>query len=81
MTTTRQHLNNAALSVAKLLGMITGMADAEIDEIIDNAEAFRLAEVASDLCEYTINWKAHKEGRSRPLQEFIEDLKDARDNP
>ncbi len=77
MTTTRQHLNNAALSVAKLLGMVTGMTDAEIDEIIDNDEAFRLAQVANDLCEYTTNWKAHKEGRSRPLQEFIEEQEDA----
>ena len=73
---TRAHLNSAALSVAKLLGMVRGMTDAEIDGIIDNDEAFLLAKVAYDLCEHTTNMKAHREGRSRPLQDFIDELKE-----
>ncbi len=53
MTITRQHLNNAALSVAKLLGMVTGMTDEQIDEIMDGDEARLLAGHAHSLRYYT----------------------------
>lgn len=76
MATTRQHLNEAALSVTKLLGIITGMTDAEIDEILSFYEVGNLAESARNLHEYTVNRKAHNEGRSRPLQDFIDELED-----
>jgi hypothetical protein len=76
METTRQYVNEAALSVAKLLGIITRMTDDEIDEIIDHDEAEQLAETARRIREYAVNRKAHIEGRARPLQDFINDLKD-----
>ncbi len=76
MASTRQHLNEAALSVAKLLGMITGMSDDEIDEILSFDAVGHLAESARNLHEYAVNLKAHNEGRSRPLQDFIDELKD-----
>ena len=50
---TRQHLNETALSLARLLGMIRGMTDAEIDDIMDNDEVRCLADDAHSLCEYT----------------------------
>ena len=51
MTTTRQHLNEAALSVVEVLGMIRGMTDAKIDEIMSFDEVGHLAESARNLCE------------------------------
>ena len=52
MISTRAHLNSAALSVAKLLGLVRGMPDDEIDNIMDNDEAGALAKTARDLAVY-----------------------------
>lgn len=57
MTTTRRHLNEAALSVSKLLGMVTGMTDDEIDEIMDHDEVGALALIAHDLHVYAAEQK------------------------
>ena len=52
MISTRQYLNEAALSVSKLLGLVRGMTNSEIDDIMDNVEAGTLAKVAYDLAAY-----------------------------
>lgn len=57
MATTRQHLNEAALHVAKLLSVITRMTDAEIDEITDRGEVEHLAEAARRVHEYAAEQK------------------------
>ena len=53
MITTRQHLNETALSLSKFLGLIIGLTDDQIDEIVDNAEAERLANATYDMYVYT----------------------------
>jgi len=60
MATTRQHLNEAAHSVAKLLGMIRGMTDDEIDRMITIHEAFLLAKSAHSLATYAEKQKNHE---------------------
>jgi hypothetical protein len=57
MATTRQHLNETALCLSRLLGMITGMSDDEIDEIMDSDEVARLAKAAQDLNGYAAGQK------------------------
>lgn len=54
MISTRQYLNEAALSVSKLLGLVRGMTNGEIDDIMGNDEAGALAKIAHDLHEYTV---------------------------
>jgi len=58
MATTRQHLNEAAHSVAKLLGMVRGMTNAEINNIMGNYEARCLAKAAHDMATYTEKQKS-----------------------
>jgi hypothetical protein len=55
--TTRQHLNESALCFARLLSIITGMADDEIDEIMDHDEVARLAKNVRDLHGYAAGQK------------------------
>jgi hypothetical protein len=50
-TTTRQHINEAALGMTKLLTKITGMPDEEIDKIIDWDNAFHLKWSVKDMVE------------------------------
>lgn len=57
MKTTRRHLNEAALSISKLLGMITRMTDDEIDKIMYNEGVAQLATVARALHEYATKQK------------------------
>ena len=96
---TRAYLNSTALSMTKLLFMIRGMSDDEINEIMVNDKASQLAKAASDLWAYAEGQKkerirshitkrnlefeqecldAHHEGRSRPLQDFIDELRPVR---
>ena len=52
MATTRQRLNEAALGCAQLLGMVRGMTDDKIDEIMDHDEVERLRDAVQDLVAY-----------------------------
>jgi hypothetical protein len=49
MKTTRQHINEAAGSLASILGIFTGKTDDEIDHLMDNYEAEALAETITEL--------------------------------
>ncbi len=59
--TTRQYLNEAALSVTKLLNLVRRMTDKQIDEIMDHDEVGALAKIAQDLHVYAVNTKAYNE--------------------
>jgi len=51
MKTTRQHINEAAVGVATILGIFTGKTDNDIDHLMDNSEAEGLNEVIQGLLE------------------------------
>jgi len=53
MKPTRQHLNDAALSLATLLGLVRGMTDEQVNEIMSNDEAGMLAKLANDMVLFT----------------------------
>ena len=51
MKTTRQHINEAAVGIATILGIFTGKTDDDIDHLMDNSEAERLNEIIQGLLE------------------------------